>query len=335
MLMRRWTPPSQVPTTSMDHNITSQSQRTFLRWCKVIISGLIFAVLLSFCIVYTLQKETFFNEDYRHKQEDQHNQQQQLSFDTYIQDISKILLQILDINHIDEKFLLHIRTKTLIILRQLDTKRKKDVILFLYERNLIQNNQLNLRGADLNNVELICPRDLNHLHLPEILWANGIFINCRLTYAILDHAYLINARFINSTLQNASLIEANLDKSHFIQTIVMNTNFNGASLIQANFLQADFVQANNFTNADLYQAKLTNDQWEGKAISILKHDFHHARFPNGSFGLLNSEENLVLNGDAEIEVDNIYLNIYSNIILFSCNSVGLINKQYGQQLVII
>ncbi|CAF1077067.1 unnamed protein product [Rotaria sordida] len=300
--MHRWTPSiSPVPMTSLDHNSKFDNQRICLYCWKVFISTLILLVLLSFCIVYSIQKEIFFQQKYQHKQQEQFNQQQQLSFDTYIQDISNILLQITDKNYIDKKFLLHIETKTLMILRNLDINRKKDIILFLYERNLIQNNQLNLYGANLNNVELICPHDFHYFYLPGVLWSNAIFINCHLTFANLNHAYLINARFINSTLRNASLIETKLDKSYFIQTIIMNVNFHGASLIQADFLQADIVQGNNFTNADLYHAKLTNDQLEGKKISIIKHDFYHARFPNGSFGLLNSEENLISNGNAEME----------------------------------
>ncbi|CAF3715550.1 unnamed protein product [Adineta steineri] len=319
MLLRRWTPPSQVPTTSLDHNGIPQRQRIIIRWCKLVISALIALTFLGFCIFYSLQKERFFNDGYRYKQQDQYEREQQLLFNTYIQDISDILLKITDKNNIDENILLHIRTKTLIILKNLDTKYKKDIILFLYERHLIQNNQLNLRGINLNNVELICPYDFSRLYLPEVIWSNAVFINCRLTFAILDRAYLINAKFINSTLQYASLIDVNLDNSHFIKTIIMNTNFNGASFIQADFLQADIVQGNNFTNTDLYQAKFTNNQWEGKYINIIKHDFSNARLPNGTFQLINSEKNLIKNGNAEMECfannQTIWTTIHDNTTL--------------------
>ncbi|CAF3798640.1 unnamed protein product, partial [Adineta steineri] len=319
MLLRRWTPPSQVPTTSLDHNGIPQRQRIIIRWCKLIISALIALTFLGFCIFYSLQKERFFNDGYRYKQQDQYEREQRLLFNTYIQDISDILLKITDKNNIDENVLLHIRTKTLIIFKNLDTKYKKDIILFLYERHLIQNNQLNLRGINLNNVELICPYDFSRLYLPEVIWSNAIFINCRLTFAILDRAYLINAKFINSTLQYTSLIDVNLDNSHFIKTIIMNTNFNGASLIQADFLQADIVQGNNFTNTDLYQAKFTYNQWEGKYINIIKHDFSNARLPNGTFQLINSEKNLIRNGNAEMECfatnQTIWTTIHDNTTL--------------------
>jgi len=337
MLRHCWTPASsEVPTTSLDNNTTESNQRTCLRWCKVLISALLPMVILSFCIVYTLQKERFFNTEYQHKQQDEYEQQQRLSFDTYIQDISNNLLQRTEQNSIDNKLLLYIQTKTLIILKNLDVKRKKDILLFLYEKNLIQNNQLNLHGADLNNVELTCPHDFHHLHLSGVYWSNAIFINCRLRFANFTQAYLLNARFINSTLENASFIETNLDNSYFIQAIILNTNFNGASLRQADFLQADIVQGNNFINADLYQAKLTKDQLEGKKLLIVKHNFDHARYPNGSFELLNANENLVSNGNAEIEVKNLFKYfLFKYNFLFFLNSVPLINKQVGKQLIII
>ncbi|CAF2032185.1 unnamed protein product [Rotaria magnacalcarata] len=302
MLMHRWSPPSQmIPITSLDNNSTSDTQRMRLRCCKVIIFALILLVLISFSIVYTLQKESLFNEEYKRKQQDEFHQRQQLLFDTYTQDISSTFLQITGNNHTDEKFLRHIQSKTLMILRDLEVKRKKDVLLFLYERNLIQNNRLNLYGADLNNVELACPHNFHRFNIKGVLWSNAKFINCHLTSATFDYTYLINARFINSTLRAASFIEAKLDHSYFLQTIIMNNNFHGASLIQADFLQADVVQGNHFSNADLYQAKLTNGQLEGKQVSTIKNHYFHARFPNGSFGSLTPEENLIINGNAEME----------------------------------
>jgi uncharacterized protein YjbI with pentapeptide repeats len=300
--MHRWTPTSQVPTTSMDTNATVQTPRICLRWCKVFVSALIAIALISFCIIYPLQKENFFNEKYQHQQHNEHEQQQRLLFDTYIQDISSTLLQINNQHSIDEQIRLHIQAKTLFILRNLDVKRKYEIILFLYEANLLQNNQLNLYGADLNHVELTCPHDFHHLHLSGVRWLNAIFINCRLISAYFYQSYLFNAQFINSTLQNASFIETNLDNSQFIKTILLNVDFTGASLVQANFLQADLVQGNNFTNADLYQASLTKEQLEGEKISIIEHDFSRARYPDGSFKSLNSNENLIFNGNAEMEV---------------------------------
>ncbi|UJR30515.1 hypothetical protein I4U23_018044 [Adineta vaga] len=128
----------------------------------------------------------------------------------------------------------------------------------------------------------------------------------------------MNARFINSTLQNTSLIETNLEQSHFIQSIILQNDFNSACLRQADFLQAQIVQGNNFTNADLYQAKLTNEQFEGKKFTILKHDFRHARFPNGTFSLPNLSRNLIQNGNAEIDC------LFNNQTAWTTNNYSII-----------
>lgn len=318
--MRRWTLTSPVPVTSLDTCTRMDQQRLRLRRIKVILSTLIPIILLCFFIVYILQKETLFKEDHDKQQQIKHDEYQQWLVNTYIEGISKVLLDISDINDIDEKYF-HIRTQTLMILRRLDVKRKNDILLFLYERNLIQSNQLDLHGADLSHIELTCPYDFHHLQLSGVYLSKAIFINCRLLYANFDQANLFNARFINSSIQYASFIRAKLDYSYFTQTIVMYVNFNGSSLIQADFLQAKIFQGNNFRNADLYQAKLTEDQLKGKENSIIEHNFNNARFPNGSFGLFNPTESLVLNGNAETEVDHLckYL-LDDNFLKLQCFS---------------
>jgi uncharacterized protein YjbI with pentapeptide repeats len=314
MLMRSWTPPSQVPASSSDNH--SGGQRTRLRWCKLFVSALLPLAIVGFCVVYTLQKKSFFNENYQRQQHDEHKQQQRLAFDAYIQDISNVLLQITEPNSMDEKYL-HIQSKTLLILRNIDLQQKKEIILFLYERNLLRHDRLNLHGADLNNVELTCPHDFNDLHLQGVHWSNGILINCHLVSANFNQANLFNVRFLNSTIYNASFIGTNLDHSQFIRTNIRFVDFSRASLVQANFLQADVVQGNNFTSADLYQANLTPDQLEGKKVSIIKHDFSHARYPNGSFDSMNFDENLVINGNAEMEVNNSSNHLISLSFFFS------------------
>jgi uncharacterized protein YjbI with pentapeptide repeats len=293
--MRRWTPPSQVPTTSLDH---SGGQRTCLRWCKLFVSALLPLAIAGFCVVYILQKDNFFNEKYHRQQNDEQKHQQQLAFETYIQDISNALL------HVNNEKYLHIQSKTLFILRHIDLQRKKDIILFLYESNLLKDNRLNLYGADLNNLELTCPHNFDHLHLQGVHWSNGILINCHLASTNFNHASLFNVQFINSTIYNASFIGTKLDRSRFIRTSIRYVDFSEASLIKADFLQAEMVQGNNFTNADLYQANLTNDQLEGRKFSVIAHDFSHARYPNGSFQSINFDKNLIHNGNAEMEVNN-------------------------------
>lgn len=286
MLVRRWTPPSQVPTSSSDN--TPSAQRTCARWCKVIISALIASALISFVVVYPLQKDDLFNRDYHRQKQQEREREQRLLFDNYIEDISKILLQSVD----QSDAYRHIQARTLLTLRTLDSQRKHEVILFLYQRDLLGKNPLNLQGADFNHVQLICPQDFHHLHLMGVQWSYANLINCRLKFANFDRANLRHARFINCTLDNASFIDAHLEQSEFISTNVYNVDLTSASLVEANFIRAEIVQGNHFINADLYQANFTEEQLEGKKFSVIPHDFRHARYPNGSFGTMDPNKNL-------------------------------------------
>ncbi|CAF0893038.1 unnamed protein product [Adineta ricciae] len=298
--MRRWSLSSPLPTTSLDED-KIQSQQICLRQCKLLVTVCVAIIIIVFGIIYIVQQERFFNAEHRYRKDNLYVHDQDFLYNTYIQDVSDILIKLPATNPLDEKSLRYIRTKTTLVLRRLNAERKKDVLIFLYETNLIKDYRLNLREADFNQIELTCPSQFRDLYLPGIICSNAIFINCQFISANFDQANLVNARFINSTLQNASFIETNLDRGHFIRSIILYNDFSGASLVQANFLQAQLVQGNNFTYADLYHANITNDQLEGKNSIVIEHDFRYARFPNGSFVLPNRSENLIINGDAEID----------------------------------
>lgn len=297
MLVHQWTPPSPIPASPTNEPSYQSKQRTCLRWSKCLVSATIPLILIGCFLAYFFQRETFFDEHGQredlHRREDRY----QAAFDAFVREVSDVLLRASD-----EKALDDIRGKTLTILRDLDEKRKERLILFLSNRDLLQVNRLDLRGADLRNVALTCPDDFHHLHLPGVIWSRGRFNNCRFISAVFDGASLDKAQFINCTLQQTSFLESNLAGSHFQRTFILNSNFHRASLVQADFLQMNIIQGSIFSSADLFEAKFTDDQWNGKGIAMIKHDFQHARFPNGSFDTLETGKNLLLNADAENEV---------------------------------
>ena len=109
--------------------------------------------------------------------------------DDYIDIISERLLNP-QFNRSNYEHLQTIRVKTLTALRHLDRDYKKEIIIFLYENNLIRSTlseekRLNLDGADLSNgVEFrrsITNRCiLNYLYLPGVFASNIIFDGCEL-----------------------------------------------------------------------------------------------------------------------------------------------------------
>lgn len=108
------------------------------------------------------------------------------------------------------------RTRTQSVLRGLDAKRKRLVVLFLHEADLIKTPKpiVDLRGADLSYT------DLSHVRLTgasligvNLSSANLGFTNMMsvaLIDADLNRALLNGARLHNANLSCASLIHANL-----------------------------------------------------------------------------------------------------------------------------
>lgn len=127
-------------------------------WCKLTISAMIPCVLGIFTIIFTLQQRDLSNRQRQQDRWQQLDSQREELFNSYINDISKFLMQESN-NHstINSNGLIYIRTKTLTILRTLDSERKKYIVLFLYVNGLIHDHGLDLRDADLNNVQLIGP----------------------------------------------------------------------------------------------------------------------------------------------------------------------------------
>ena len=272
-------------------------------WRQLIASALVPFVLGIFTVVFTIQQQSLSKQQHEIDRRNQRDAQQQVTFDTYINDISNLLLHSVETNETHRaKIRLYVRTKTLTALRNLNAARKKYIILFLYESGLLQNKNLDLSGADLNDVQLIGPYKLDRLYLPGVSWRNALFVKCNLIEAVFNQSHMDNAQFIQSFLERASFPEVQLDNALFRQTSVLSINFTGASLVGANFLDAELVQGIDFSNTDLLGARFTDEQFRGQRVKVFAHYFRHSRLPNGSFGVVNPTRNLLKNGDAESEV---------------------------------
>ena len=270
-----------------------------LAWCKLLISALVPCLLGVFTIMFTLQQQDLSKQQQEQERWHKLDAQHQTSFNAYIDDISKFLTQKSNMTPVLEQTLLYVRTKTLTVLRTLDTERKKFVVLFLYESGFIRDSGLDLRGADLNNVQLVGPYKLDKLYLPGVFWSNATFIDCNLNNATFDRSLMNNAHFIRSSLESASLVEVSLNNADFKGSTVIFSNFTGAFLVEASFLGAEVVQGINFTNSDLFGTRFTEEQFHGQRVTRLPHDFSLARLPNGTFGPIDEKKNLIHNGDAE------------------------------------
>jgi uncharacterized protein YjbI with pentapeptide repeats len=109
-----------------------------------------------------------------------------------------------------------VRVKILATLRQLDGRRKSDIVLFLYEARMItiDDNPIDLRGTDLSNFQLN-DQDLDGIALLSASLANISFVDCRLR----------GASFTRTRLNNVSFVQSNLSKAQFNEATVNNSRF--------------------------------------------------------------------------------------------------------------
>ena len=128
------------------------------------ISNMVLAALPTiafgvFTIIFTMQQNRAANENRKQDQQQADEQSIRVTFENYINDISKLLLD-LNFNRSNTEHLLHIRVKTMTVLRYVDANRKRDIVLFLYESRLLRSDmpaseRLNLIGADLGELQFI------------------------------------------------------------------------------------------------------------------------------------------------------------------------------------
>jgi uncharacterized protein YjbI with pentapeptide repeats len=172
------------------------------------------------------------------------------------------------------------RAHTLAVLEGLDPVRKRIVLQFLRESNLISNENkiidlsgANLRDADLSLLDLsavaldgaILERaNLKNAHLEEANLGGTYLSGADLTHANLHGASLINAdlqRKAELVLDSADLSDANLTAADFRAADLRGANMRGAVLKDANFEGIVLREGAELKGADLRDAKgLTKGQ---------------------------------------------------------------------------
>lgn len=163
------------------------------------------------------------------------DQQQQTTLETYMDRMSDLLLNNSSTTKLlhDSKKLDEVRkvatVRSLIALSRLDPERKKDVVLFLYQADLITWHKwlktpgfdfpiLNLTGADLRGADL-SQVFLNNAYLPGVSLNDAHLSKTILSIAELARSYLngadLSGSYLTGTdLNDADLSGANLSDAH-------------------------------------------------------------------------------------------------------------------------
>ena len=176
------------------------------------------------------------------------DRQQEAALQAYIDRIAELLLenklQTTEVEEVRDVA----RTRTVSVMRGLDSKRNNIVIQFLREANLILEENSILVHANLESVNL----------------QGANLRGASLKSAFLPSANLEGAILMSTNLQNVYLNKANLQGAHMLMTNLLGADLQYANLVGANLVGANLGGANlegaNLEGADLEHAKISNEQ---------------------------------------------------------------------------
>lgn len=170
------------------------------------------------------------------------------------------------------------RTLTLTVLPRLDPRRKRAIVQFLYESELIgtpakttpvvQLVQADLSGADLQEVKLQ-DADLSGADLS----------GADLSFSDLKGARLRGANLNRAHLQEAHLNRADLEAARLFKARLETASLRGANLRKAHLEEADLWIAC-LEGADLQEANLRKAHLEGASLTDIQYD-DATRWPDG------------------------------------------------------
>ena len=162
------------------------------------------------------------------------------------------------------------RVRTLTVLSLLDVYRKRSVIQFLQEADLINvdNTIVDLSGADLTK-SFLGGLDLAGANLSRTNLIGTDLMSTNLTGANLSNATLIGANLTSAELTGANLKEASISLNNVagkkpIITNLFNADLTGANLSGARLCGADLrdtiLIGVDLTGADLRRTKISDEQ---------------------------------------------------------------------------
>ena len=286
------------------HRLKSTKWMKILKVCVAFIPPIVFGI---FPIIFTIQQDAAAKAMREQDQQQADETNRRIIFKEYIDDMKELLLKE-NFNENIEQSLLYIRIQTLTVLRHLDSERKRDLILFLYENHLLTHDRhprLDLVGADLNGLSLTKspsqPCHLASLYLPGVSAANVVFEGCNLFNATFDYASMPNGRFQNCQIPYSSFTHTNLSRTQWLNNHLYGANFSGASLVRSTIKNGVF-QAIDLTNVDLYQSEISERLLDPTRYGgITQNILMNTRYSNGSFSHIN-EENLLAHGQPDFMV---------------------------------
>ncbi|CAM4755809.1 unnamed protein product [Rotaria magnacalcarata] len=204
-------------------------------------------------------------------------------FDTYIQEMGKLLEKSNGSLTSNEVTATLARVKTLNIFRQLDAQRNVHIIRFLYEAKQLtdtpENRSLDLSTAKLLDIDFrdtaVDGKQLDQLSLAGIFLSNATFIDIKMSNISFSRTKFDTANFSLAKINDANFSSAEFYNTSFASTSFSNTIFTKATFNNVNFLSKN-IHSVNFENSTLAHVDFS--------FSVLYNaDFSSASLSNVSF----------------------------------------------------
>ena len=235
---------------------TGFAGKTLWDWLDLFIIPLVLAVIAFWLNQSQKEREQQISSDNLHETELQ----------AYLESMSKLLLEKrLREKDPDSDERLIARANTLRAFRKLDNKRKKYVLDFLNEAELIAYDTksddqpivllsgANLEGLDLSGADLT-GLDLRAVSLTQVNLKDALLVDANLDHAVLRNADLKGANLSGAFLNFADLSYADLRSTKLHKAELFTAKLVGADLRKTDLSEADLA------SADLSGATL--DHWD-------------------------------------------------------------------------
>lgn len=255
--------------------------KTLWDWLQLLVIPAVLAVG-GYLFSFTMNKNEQKAADRRNQTEREvaQDNQREAALQEYIDKMSELLLhEKLRESQSEDEVRKIARVRTLTVLTRLDRRRKGSVLQFLHESGLIEKGDkriLSLHRADLRGA------DLRKASLSGADLREALLIEADLWQAHLEQTDLKGANLSKAALDETDLTMANLSHAVLAEASLMNANFDMTELVGANFEKADledakFIHTSNFTEANLHEAKIWQEDLTGGGLHL-----ERATMPDGS-----------------------------------------------------
>ncbi|HEX6484044.1 MAG TPA: pentapeptide repeat-containing protein [Ktedonobacteraceae bacterium] len=244
--------------------------KSFWEWLIFLATLLGALGAIAIPIVVTIIGLNYSTQQAQSNQNIAKDQQRAAILQTYIDNIQDLLLNHNLLNSKLDEVSVLARARTLTALQGLDSKRKGQLLTFIYEAKLIgfadpngktHDPIIGLSGADLSGADL-SGADLTNANLNSSNLYNADLTNANLSYTNLSYTNLTNVHLNSAELINANLsyANANLTNAELTNANLSYANLNGADLANADLSYAHLNGAHlnyaHLKSANLYTAHL-------------------------------------------------------------------------------